>query len=110
MSEGLLLFLWNNTLEVWEKAPVVVVTKRMTGTGQVVTGARKLYWINTTPSAGNSLVELTNDTAISGTVIYDCFHTDKETHVHSLIPPMPFSAGIYLETFTNMTSVVFGYV
>ncbi len=101
---------WDNANNKWVERPAVVVTKRMTATGLVISGAHKLYWINVNPSAGSSLLELTDDTAGSGTVVYDCFHTDKEAHVHSFSPPMPFSTGIYLETFTNMTSVIFGYI
>ncbi len=104
------IWLWNHISNEWEKAPAVVTTVRLVAAGLVVAGAHKLYWINITPGAGNSLVELTDDTAALGAVVYDCFHTSKETHVHSLIPPMPFTDGIYLETFTNLTSVVFGYV
>lgn len=101
---------WDEANSEWVKQPAVVTTKRMTATGQVISGAHKLYWINVNPSAGNSLLELTDDTAVSGTVVYDCFHTGKEAHMHSFSPPMPFSDGIYLETFTNMTSVIFGYI
>ena len=93
------------------RAEVGLLTARMTAVGQVgAAGARKLYWMNITPSAGNSVVELTDATAGGGAVVYDCFHTAKESHVHQFDPPMEFSNGIYLETFTNMTSIVFGYL
>ena len=104
------IWLWDAANEVWVKAPAVVVSKRMTATGQVISGAHKLYWIEINPSAGSSVFELTDATAGGGTVLYDCFHTARESHVHEFHPPMPFSTGIYLETFTNMTSVIFGYI
>ena len=110
MSGHVELRKWNHITEEWEKEPAVVTAKRMVATGQVVAGAHKLYWLNLNPSAGNSLLELTDDTAGGGAVLYDCFHTGKEAHVHSLSPPMLFDDGIYLETFTNMTAITFGYV
>jgi len=104
------IWLWDDANQVWEKAPAAVVTKRMTATGQVIAGAHKLYWLHMNPSAGSSVLELTNAIAGGGAVIYDDFHTDREGHLHSFNPPIPFTTGIYLETFTNMTSTTFGYV
>ncbi|KKN22380.1 hypothetical protein LCGC14_0915720 [marine sediment metagenome] len=93
------------------RAEVGLLDVRATATGQVgAAGARKLYWMNVTPSAGNSLVELTDATAGGAGIKYECFHTSKESHIHNLDPPLEFSNGIYLETFTNMTSVIFGYL
>jgi len=108
MQEG--IWLWNHITNEWEKAPAVVTTIRLVAAGQVAAGAHKLYWLHMNPSAGNSILELTDAIAALGAVIYDDFHTAKEGHIHTLNPPMPFSTGIYLETFTNMTSVLFGYV
>ncbi len=93
------------------RAKVGMLDVRKTAVGQAgAPGARVLFWINMNPSAGNSVVELTDATAGGAAVKYDCFHTEKESHVHQFDPPLEFSNGIYLETFTNMTSVVFGYL
>lgn len=107
---GVFLWLWDATNSVWVKAPAVIVPKRMIATGQVIAGAHKLYWLHMNPSAGSSILELTDAIAGGGTVIYDDFHTDREGHLHPFNPPIPFSTGIYLETLTNYTSLVFGYV
>jgi len=96
--------------DVWLPAPAAVKTERKIATGQVVTGAHKLYWLKCNPSAGNSVWELTDDTDGSTAVVLDCFHTSREGHVSSYSPPMQFNNGIYLKTFTNMTSMVFAYV
>ncbi len=110
MGEGLLLWLWNDANNIWEKAPAVVVPKRMVVTGQVVAGAHKLYWMALNPSAGNSAIELTDAIVALAAVAFDHFDVSREGHMLLLSPPMPFSTGIYLETLTNMTSVIFGYV
>ncbi|KKL71319.1 hypothetical protein LCGC14_2096130 [marine sediment metagenome] len=110
MPEQSNIWLWDAANSVWVEASVVVVTKRMTDTGQVITGAHRLYWVNSTPSAGNSVLEVTDDTDGLSAIIYDCFHTTRESHVHNLNPPMPFSNGIYIKTLTNYGSVIFGYV
>ncbi len=104
------LYLWDDASGNWVKAPAVVVPKRMVAVGQVIAGAHKLYWLHMNPSAGNSILELTDAIAALGAVLFDDFHTDKEGHIHTFDPPIPFSTGIYLETFTNMTSVLFGYI
>ncbi len=93
------------------RAAVGLLTVRMTGTGQVgAAGARKLYWMAVNPSAGNSTIELADAAAGGGAVVFDHYHTDRESHMDTLDPPMEFSNGIYLETFTAMTSVIFGYL
>lgn len=107
---GVTLHEWDNTLKKWVRAPAVVPGKRMTATGQVIAGAHKLYWISCNPSAGNSVWELTDDTDGSTEIVLDHYHTTRESHNTNLIPPKQFSTGIYLKTFTAMTSMVFGYV
>lgn len=107
---GVMLWKWNHLNDTWEKVPAVVSPKRMAAAGQVIAGAHKLYWITCTPSAGNSVWELTDDLDGLGAVVLDCFSTSREGKGFSLTPPMPFDTGIYLKTFTNMTSVTFGYV
>lgn len=104
------LYLWDYTNRVWVKAPAAVVTKRLAATGEVEAGAHKLYWMVLNPGVANSLIELTDAIAGGGAVVLDHFDTTRDGHVMSLWPPMPFTTGIWLETFTNMTSVIFGYV
>ena len=62
---------WDNANSKWVEKPAVVVTKRMTAAGQVISGAHKLYWIEINPSTGNSVFELTDAIAGGGTVLYD---------------------------------------
>lgn len=104
------IWLWNHITGEWEEAPAVVTPKRMTGTGQVIAGAHKLYWIACNPSAGSSVFELSDDTTGLTATVLDCFSTNREGKGFNLSPPMPFVNGIYLKTFTAMTSIVFGYV
>ena len=104
------IWLWDDANQVWVKAPAAVVTVRMVATGQVIDGAHKLYWMALNPSAGNSVIELTDAIAALAAIAFDHFDVSREGHMLPLSPPMPFSTGIYLETFTNMTSVIFGYV
>jgi hypothetical protein len=81
----------------------------MTGTGSVVTGARALYWLHIDPSGQNWDYELTDATAGGATVYFDDFHADRNGPIHTFDPPIPFSTGIYVETFTNLTSLTFAY-
>ena len=101
---------WNHIISDWEQVPSVVVAKRMTAIGQVIAGAHKLYWMATNPGVAASLFELTNAVAGGGVVVFDHFDTTRDGHMMSLWPPMCFTIGIYLETFTNMTSITFGYI
>ena len=103
-------WLWNHISSIWEKSPAAVTTVRLGATGQVAAGAHKLCWISCNPSAGNSVWELTDDLVGGFMVVLDHYHTDRESHNTNLIPPMQFTNGIYLKTFTNMTSMAFGYV
>ena len=96
--------------EIWVPKPAVVVPKRMTGTGQVIAGAHRLYWIACDPGAGNSLWEVTDAIAAGAAVLLSCFSTSRESKGFVFNPPCPFATGIYLETFTNMTAMTFGYV
>ncbi len=93
------------------RAHVGLLTVRATATGQVgAAGSRKLYWVHENGGAGNALFELT-DAIIGGAAVkFDHFSTSREGHMIPFDPPMEFSNGIYLETFTNMTSLIFGYL
>lgn len=92
------------------RAEVGLNTPRLVGTGQVKASAGYLYWITMNPSAGLSVMELSDDIDGSTAVVYDHFHTSRQSHHVNLDPPMPFSNGIYLKTITNMTSIMFGYL
>lgn len=104
------LWEWDDTNKVWVKVPAVVTVDRRIGTGLISGGAHKLYWVACNPGAGNSLWEITDAVAPGGGVLLDCFSTNRESKGFVFNPPCPFTAGIYLETFTNMTSITFGYV
>lgn len=104
------LWLWDDANGVWEEAPASVVTVRLVAVGQVIAGAHKLYWISCNPSVAASVWELTDDLDGLGAIVLDHYHADREGHNTNLIPPKQFATGIYLKTFTNMTSITFGYL
>lgn len=105
------IWLWDSIAKEWLKAPACVLTKRMVAVGQVVAGAHKLYWMAANPSLAASLFELTNAiAALDPTIVFDHYDTARDGHMMNLEPPMCFTKGIYLETFTNMTSITFGYI
>lgn len=110
MGEGMTLWAWDDVSKIWVKAPAVSIPKRMTGTGLVVSGEHKLCWLACTPSAGLSLWELTNAIVSGKTVVLDCYSTARESKMGNFTPPILFTTGIYLETFTNMTSITIGYI
>ena len=107
---GAYSWLWNHITEEWEKTPAVVTVDRRVGTGLIAGGAHKLYWATCTPNASNSVWEVTDSAVALGAVLLDCFSTAKESKGFVFNPPCPFTDGIYLETFTNMTSITFGYI
>lgn len=111
---GVMLWEWDNTIKEWIEKPAVVTTRRMVAAspspGQVVAGAHKLYWLACNPSAGNSVFELSDDTTGLTATVLDCFSTNREGKGFAFNPPMNFATGIYLKTFTNMTSIIFGYI
>ena len=104
------LWLWNSITDEWEKAPAVVTTTRLVAEDTGIAGAHKLYWIKCNPGVANSVWALTDAIAAGGVIIIDSFHAGREGHTVNLSPPMNFLTGIWLETFTNMTSMTFGYV
>ena len=104
------LWLWDYKNEVWVKQPAAVKTIRKIAVGEVVAGAARLYWISMNPSAANSVLEITDAVAIGGDIVFDMYHATRD-HMHMLLnPPMPFVTGIWIETLTSFTSVMFGYV
>lgn len=104
------IWLWDYTLNKWVKYPASSTAVRLLGTGQVIAGQHYLCWMTCNPAAGNSLWEVTDAIAAGGAVVIDCFSTSRESKMGSFRPPIYFATGIYLETFTNMTSITFGYV
>ena len=107
---GAYLWLWDDTNTDWVKAPAVVTVDRRIGTGLIAGGAHKLYWVACNPSAGLSLWEIADSAVPGGAALLDCYSTARESKGFVFNPPCPFTDGVYLETFTNMTSITFGYV
>lgn len=104
------MWLWDNANNVWVPAPAAVVSERITATGLVIAGEHKLFWISMNPSAANSVLEITDATAPAGVMKLDAYHATRD-HMHMmLMPPMQFDQGIYVETLTSYTSVIFGYI
>jgi len=115
------IWAWDDTTGEWIKVqvtaegylevqsmPASVVPTRMVAAGLVWGGACYLHWIHCCPSAGNSVWELTNGIIALQPTVLEGFHTSKESHTKACAPPAYFDTGIYLETFTNMTSLTFG--
>jgi len=92
------------------RAEVGATLVRLTGAGAVVAGAKKLMWLTVRPSAANWALELTDAVAGGGAVKWDIGGAAVESHHFVFDPPIEFSTGVYLETFTNSTSVMFSYV
>jgi len=82
----------------------------LTDAGPVVEAPAKLYWISCNPSVAASVWELTDDLDGLGDTVLDHYHATRDSHNTNLVPPKYFATGIYLKTFTNMTSMTFGYV
>lgn len=104
------IWLWNHTTGAWVQAPACVTSKYMAAAGQVAAGARRLYWLTMNPSAALSAVELSDDLTGLTATVWDHFDTTRDGHMMNLYPPMYFANGIYLKTFTNMTSITFGFI
>lgn len=101
---------WDYVNNEWCKIPAAVTTKRMTTTGQVASGARKLFWVSMNPSAADSEAVLIDSLTATGDTVFDMFHASRD-HMHMVLnPPMIFATGIYLKTIDHMTSMIFGYV
>lgn len=101
---------WGLGVQKVGRAEIDSTTIRHTATGLVVAGAHEVYWIACSPSAANALWELSDDTDGSTAVVYDHFDTDRHSEHLIFDPPMKFATGIYIKTFTSMTSLVFCYV
>jgi len=104
------IWLWNHINNTWERAPAVVNTIRLTIAGPVKSAPGKLCWVACTPSAGNSLWQLSDTIAPPDTAVLECFSTAKESKGFVFNPPMFFVNGIYLQTVVAMLSITFGYI
>lgn len=92
------------------RAEIGATLTRETGAGSVATGARKLFWLTIRPSAANWVLALTDATAGGGTVIWDDGGALQEPCHCVFDPPIEFSTGIYIETYTNLTAVMLDYI
>ena len=100
---------WDPVAEDWVKVPHHCSSKRLTDAGEVYGGAADLHWVHCNPSAAESLFELTDDTDGSTAVVFDHFDTTRDGHMIPFCPALHFATGLWLKTYTNMTSVIFGY-
>lgn len=110
MGDSVLLWEWNYITGAWVQKPACVETTRLIGTGLVRAGACYLHWIKCNPSVAASVWEVTDAVAGGGIIVFEGYHASRESHNTNFIPPRYFTTGIYLETFTNMTSLTFGIV
>ena len=92
------------------RAEVGLQDLRRIGAGQVKASPGKLYWLKCNPAVAASVWELSDDLDGSTAVKIDGYHATRESHMSTFDPPLEFTTGIYLKTFTNMTSMVFGYL
>jgi hypothetical protein len=117
---GVFLWLWSGTK--WVKglcsaagalrvvrAGLPITVTRADSTGAITATATALFWMHLNPSAGNSVLELTDDLDGESAVFWDDFHTERNAEMHTFDPPLPFANGIYVKTLTNFTSIHFGY-
>lgn len=101
---------WTGGIQKVGRAEIDSTTVRKVAVGAVVGGAHDLYWVACSPDAPNAEWELTDAIAGGGAVVYDHFDADKHSEHLIFDPPMKFATGIWIETFTNMKSLVFCYV
>lgn len=100
---------WCPICQEWEKVPLSCLTIRRVAVGQVYLGHCRLHWVIMNPSAPNALLAVTDANAALAAIVLDFFEADRNTLPFTMAPPKWFETGIYLETFTNLTSVIFGY-
>lgn len=92
------------------RAEIDSTTVRRVAAGAVVAGAHNLYWISCSPDGPGSEFELTDAIAGGGAVVFDHFDADRHSEIIHLDPPMKFTAGIWVEKFDHIHSLVFCYV
>ena len=102
-------YAWDPVHNIWSPIPIACPIVRLTGAGQVYLGSARLHWLIINPGAPNAVLELTDAAAALAAVHCDYYLANRNTLPVPYVPAMHFSTGIYLETFTNLTSVVFGY-
>lgn len=103
------IWLWSPAESKWIKSPADCLTVRLTAAGQAYLGLCRLHWVIANPSALLGAIEITDDADGLSAIKVDLFSTARDSNIVNLTPAMKFVTGIYLKTFTNMTSVVFGY-
>ena len=108
MDNHICNYVWNYEREEWIKIPAAIETVRLLGVGLARAGSCRCFFINITPSAANALAEITDAVAGGGVVKWDHFISTKDSMPILFVPPMQFNTGLFLETATNLTSVVFG--
>ena len=86
-----------------------LVQVRHTAVGLVYTGAAHLHWITLNPSGPNAFVGLSDDLDGLGAVAWEYFIGVRKGEQIPFPVPFKFATGIYIQTFTAMTSVIFGY-
>jgi hypothetical protein len=82
---------------------------RVTATGLVYTGLAYIHWMNIVPSAKANVVDLTDAVGGGGTPIWEAVRETLDSTQITFTPPLKFSTGIYVETFTNMTAINMSY-
>lgn len=91
------------------RAGVDLETFYAVGTGLLANVPCYLYWLTYCPSANVCLIELADSTNPAAPNRW-CLSSAIGQALQVLFdPPMPFTVGIYLNTFTNMTSITIGY-
>jgi len=94
------------------RAEVGLTRTRVTATGQIGTaGAHDLYWLTiVNNSAANGYIAITDAQAAGASVVWDIAVLAGDSKHVVFDPPLEFATGIYLETVTNVTAVIAGYI
>ena len=101
-------WLWQWITKEWIKRPACSEGVRKIAVGLIHSGPCYLHWWASNPSVAASAASISNTILGGGAIELDAFASLKDTVSQNLNPPMYFSVGIYLETFTNLTAITFG--
>jgi len=82
---------------------------RETAVGSVIEDHVHLHWLTINPSGNNNVLELTDDADGSTAVVWDWSHATRYSIHITFEPSFHFATGIYIKTFTALTSVIMGY-
>jgi hypothetical protein len=97
-------------LYVWDGSAWVELKGSSEGVIHIVhAGETWLHWITINASAANALVELSDDLDGSGAVVWEYFVGVRKGEQVPFPVPFHFTTGLYIKTFTNLTSLVFGH-